>query len=248
MTRPPQDKELKALFREGRSWGEDRLAANDRSRIIAWIVAGVAILIAALEAIALAGLIPLKTVVPMAVLVDRQTGHVTTVDPSHGADLSADAALTRSMLAQYVMARETIDRASVAKDYRKVVLWSADSARNAYLATMKPGNPANPYSQVGSTESVQVAIRSVSTLEPGTAMVRFDLVRQGSAGAAALAQPYVAVLRYRYRQRALSDADRFINPLGFEVSTYRRDAEAPPAAQPVAVAAPMQATAESAVR
>lgn len=234
MTSPPQDAELKALFREGRTWGQDRLADNDRSRRIAWAIAGIATTIAALEAVALAGLIPLKTVVPMAVLVDRQTGHVTTVDPNQPAALAADAALTRSLLAQYVTARETLDRASVAEDYRKIVLWSGEGARTVYLAMMKPGSPSNAYAQLGGTETVRTVIRSVSTLEPGTAMVRFDTLREGIAGTPPVAQPYVAIMRYRYRQRALSEADRFINPLGFEVTSYRRDAEAPPPAMPAA--------------
>lgn len=230
MTSQPQDKELKALFREGRSWGADRLADNDRSRRVAWIIAGVAATIAALEAVALAGLIPLKTVVPMAVLVDRQTGHVTAIDPAQPTRLGGDAALTRSMLAQYVTARETVDRSSVSEDYRKTVLWSAGSARTAYLAQMKPGSPGNPYAQVRGTETVRVSIRSVSTLEPGTALVRFDLLRGFGAGAQTAQQSYVAVIRYGYRQRNLTEADRFTNPLGFEVTSYRRDAESPPPA------------------
>lgn len=238
MTSQPRDPELKSLFREGRSWGEDRLAANDRSRTIAWAIAGIATTVAALEAIALAGLVPMKTVVPMAVLVDRETGAVTTVDPTHGVNLAADAALTRSMLAQYVSARETIDRSSIAKDYRKVVLWSGGSARSQYLAAMKPGNPANPYSGLRNGDAVGVTIRSVSNLEPGTAMVRFDLVRQNASGAPPLAQPFVAVMRYAYRQRALSESDRFIDPLGFEVTSYRRDAETPPPAAASPASAP----------
>lgn len=228
MTDLSNDKDLKSTYREGNSWAGDRLADNARSRRIAWIIAGIATLVAALEAIALAGLIPLKTVVPMAVLVDKQTGAVTTVDPTKATEIAPDSALTRSMLAQYVTARETIDRASVSQDYRKVALWSGGEARTAYLAQMKPGNPTNPYVRMPGNATVQVVIRSVSPLDKASALVRYDLIEQGIAGTAPTIRPYVSLLRYQYRKRDLSEADRFINPLGFEVIQYRRDAEAPP--------------------
>lgn len=239
MTDQPKSADLDAYFRDAGSWADDRRSGDSRAlRLVSW-VAGVAVVVALAEAIALASLLPLKTVVPMAVLVDRQTGAVTTVDPTGSTDIAPDSALTRSMLAQYVMARETIDRASVRQDYRKAVLWSGGNAKVQYLAMMKPGNPANPYQSAPATMIVQPVIRSVTTLEDGSAMVRFDRVVQGG-GPAVASQPFVALLRYGYRKRALSDADRLVNPLGFEVVSYRRDAEAPPAplVQPVVAAQP----------
>ena len=227
MNERPDDPELRALYREGRTWGDDRLAGVERSKRLAWWIAGAGVAVAVLEAIALAGLVPLRTVVPYTVLVDRQTGYVTTVDPSKAVDIAPDAALTRSQLAQYVVARETIDRAGVAADYRKVVLWSGGSARASYLEMMKAGNADNPYIRTPRATVIRAEIRSVSTLEPGSAMVRYDLIT-GSAGGGAVAQPYVSLLRYAYRKRPLTEGDRFINPLGFEVVSYRRDPEAVP--------------------
>ena len=50
-------------------------------------------------------------------------------------------------------------------------------------------------------------------------------------GATPAAQPqppraWVAVIRYRYSGEPMSLEDRFVNPLGFQVLRYRRDAEA----------------------
>jgi type IV secretion system protein VirB8 len=48
----------------------------------------------------------------------------------------------------------------------------------------------------------------------------------------------VAIIRYHYSGQPMSVEDRFVNPLGFQVLRYRRDAEAlppePPAAPPAA--------------
>ena len=229
MTKHQPDAELKSYFREARSWADDRQDRQARTQWIAWTIAGVATTIAALEAIALAGLVPLKTVVPMAVLVDRQSGHVTTLDPSQPARLAPDAALAKSMLAQYVTAREALDRGTIASDYRKVALWSGQTARSSYLASMAPANPANPLARLPRQISVQARIKSVSLLDNGQAFVRYDLIERNETGSESRPAPYVSVIRYRFRDRPLVESDRFINPLGFEVLRYRKDPEAAPA-------------------
>lgn len=239
MNKHQPDPQLESYFREAGSWADDKAGQNARSRRIAWIIAGVATTIAALEAIALAGLTPLKTVVPMTVLVDRQTGHVTTLDPSKPVHLAPDVALARSMLAQYVTARETLDRATIATDYRKVALWSGESAKGSYFAQMKPGNPGNPLNRMPGRISVQARIKSVSILEEGQALVRYDLVQRDDNSGESRPAPYLSIIRYRFRDRPLAESDRFINPLGFEVIRYRKD---PEAALPAAEAAPRQAS------
>lgn len=234
MIKHPDNPELQALFRGGQSWADDRLEQNVRSRKVAWIIAGVAVTIAALEAIALAGAVPLKTVVPYTVLVDAQTGYVTTLDPSKPLSIAPDSALAKSMLAQYVTARESVDRSSIGVDYRKVMLWSDGPARQAYLAMMRSGNPANPFNGLGNGIAYRAEVKSVSILEPGSALVRFDLSRESQGSASTGSQPYVSVIHYRFRDRPLAEADRFVNPLGFEVIRYQRDAEAlPTIARPV---------------
>jgi len=225
MTKHQSDADLQSYFREARTWADDRHEMASRSQRLAWIIAAIATTVAALEAIALAGLAPLKTVVPMTVLVDRQTGHVTTLDPSQPTRIEPDAALAKSMLAQYVSARESLDRATVANDYRKVLLWSGETARASYLAMMKPGNAGNPLARLPREVSLHATIKSVSLVANGQALVRYDLVQRNESGGIALPSPYVSVVRYRYRDRPLAEADRFINPLGFEVIAYRKDPE-----------------------
>lgn len=240
MNKHQGDPELQGYFRQARTWADDRQERGARLQRVAWIIAGVATTIAALEAVALAGLTPLKTVVPMTVLVDRQTGHVTTLDPSQPVRLSPDSALAKSMLAQYVIARESIDRSTIAGDYRKVALWSGETAQSSYYATMKAGSPDSPFAHLPRQTSVEVHIKSVSLLEQGQALVRYDLVERNDAGNRSQPAPYVSVIRYRFRDRPLAESDRFINPLGFEVQRYRKDPEALAVTGPSAPMKPQQ--------
>ena len=89
------------------------------------------------EALALVMLLPLKTVEPYTLLVDRQTGYVEALKPIERQTIAPDAALTRSFLVQYVIARESFDRPSLKANYRKTALWSAPEARAAYVAAMQ---------------------------------------------------------------------------------------------------------------
>jgi len=218
-------------FDKAAGWAAETQLLSLRSRRLGWTVAAVAIGIVALQALALVLLTPLKTVQPITLLVDRQTGFVQAVDPDTPLRIAADEALTQSFLAQYVNAREGFDRATVGIDYRKVALLSAGAARSSYLSEMPAANPASPFRRYASGTVVGVRVKSVSRLEPGSAIVRFDTQQQSPGGGVAPVQPWISVIRYTFSRAPMSLEDRLVNPLGFKALTYRRSAEAPPPVQ-----------------
>lgn len=233
--------ERETYFKEARSWAEDTRAKTSRSKQIAWTIAGIAVGAAAFEAVALAMLTPLKTVQPITLLVDRQTGFVQALDPTTPQRVSADAALTEAYLAQYVSAREGFDRATLQVDYRRVALWSAGRARASYLSNIAATNPASPIQALPGGTLISVRVKSVSRLQAGVSLVRFDTQRVDRNGQAEAARPWISVIRFRYSDAPMAFGDRLVNPLGFQVTGYRRDAEAPPVAE-VAVSPPTAST------
>lgn len=227
---------LDAYLRDAESWAEDRNATADRSRRIAWWVAGVAAAIALLEAIALVLLVPLKKTEPYTLMVDRQTGFVQAIDPLSVERISPDSALTRSFLAQYVVARESfaIDRAQ--SDYRKVALWSAGGARDQYMRAMQPDSATSPFNTLPRRAVVDVEIRSVTSLSADTALIRFTTRRSDGGAPAQSERHYAATVTWRFRAAEMTADDRLLNPLGFQVTRYRRSPETLPEARPAAVA------------
>jgi len=219
-------------FDHAAGWAVDVQMLAARSRRLAWTIGGVAIAIAALEAVALAMLVPLKTVQPITLLVDRQTGFVQALDPVSPKRVLADDALTQSLLAQYVAAREGFDRATVGADYKKVGLWSAGPARQSYLSAMQPGSPASPFGLYPAGTIVDVHVKSVSRIGPGLALVRFAARLDDADRGRATEAAYIATVRYRFLDAAMSFEDRLINPLGFQVTGYRRESEAPDSIPP----------------
>lgn len=236
------DERLEDYYREAESWAEDRQRSVARSTRIAWIVAGIASVIALAEALALAALVPLKREVPYTLLVDRQTGYVEALRPLDASTVAPDTALTRSFLVQYVIARESFDADSVAGDYRKVGLWSAGEARERYLASMSASNPASPLAALPRRAIITVEVRSVSSLSANTALVRFSTVRTDPGGRPQAPQHWAVVITYRYSAGEMSAEDRLANPLGFQVTRYRRDPETLPEAAGLPEVAPVPAT------
>lgn len=226
---------LEGYYRDAESWAEDRNAGLERSSRTAWWVAGGAASIALLEAIALVLLVPLKTVEPYTLLVDRQTGYVQALKPLSREIVAPDAALVRSFLVQYVIAREGFAFDTLQSDYRKVALWSAGDARERYIRGMQAGNPQSPLATLPRRAVQQVEIVSVSSLSASTSLVRFT-TRRSDAGAPALTpQHWAAVLTWRFSGAEMTAADRLINPLGFQVTRYRKDAETAPEPAPVLI-------------
>lgn len=227
--------EREAYYREAASWAQDQQQALRSSRRIAWIVASIATGVAVMLALTIMLLTPLKTVVPYTLLVDRQTGFVQAVDPLEPQRISGDAALTQSFLVQYVIARESFDIDAVQANYRKVSLWSADSARTRYVSMMQATNPESPLTRFPRSTIIDTLVKSVSPMANGKAMVRFETRRSDRGAPPRVTGSWVALVSYRFAGEPLRVEDRFLNPLGFQVVRYQRDPEALPPPDPVMV-------------
>ena len=226
--KPMKKDEMQRYYRAAGDWSSDQRQAMATSRKVAWIVAIVATVIALVEAIALMLLTPLKTSVPYTLLVDRHTGYVQALDPIKTDKISPDKALTQSLIVQYVLARENFDFATIRDSYRKVWQWSAERARTDYTTAMQVNNPSSPLVTMPRGTTFETQIRSISPMANGTMLVRFERMRRDRTGRLQERRSWVAVLTYRFSDKSLSVDARFVNPLGFEVTEYRRSPEAPP--------------------
>lgn len=223
---------LDAYYVEAGSWAHDREEELVRSRRTAWLIAGIAVAVAVLLAIALVVLMPLKTVQTVTLMTDKQTGFVQVVDPINPDRISPDSALTRSFLTQYVTAREGFDVDAVQASYRRVALWSSGEARSTYVGSQQASNPESPLARYPRSTVVETEVKSISSLGPDVAMVRFMTRRRDQGGQLQPPAHWVAVMNYRFVGEPMRMEDRLINPLGFQVTRYRRDPEAPPPPEP----------------
>ncbi len=220
--------ERETRIADGRTWALDRSEALAKWARAGWIVAGVATTVAVLEAFALMSIAPLKTVVPYTLLVDRTTGYTETLEGLHPQTIKPQAALTRSLLAQYVVARESYDVDSIKGQYYRVGLWSAGRARRDYLALMPATNPESPINIYTRDALLDAKVSSVDIANSGNAKVRFITERRDTPTGASARTWWVAEIDYRFTREPMEAADRLVNPLGFTVTRYRRFQETPP--------------------
>lgn len=210
------------------SWAVSVTEDLKRSNRIAWLVASVAAIIAILEGLALVFLVPLKSVEPYTLLVDRQTGHVEALAPLDTKVVTPDAALTRSFLVQYVIARESFTQDTLQDDYRKVSLWSARLVAERYQRLMDASNSQSPLSYLQRGSAVRTEIKSVSELAQDRSMVRFATTIVDGRGREQEPQNWVAIIGYGFSAASMSERDRYLNPIGFQVTSYRRNVETIP--------------------
>ena len=217
--------DLKVYFDDARRWDEDRLAGAIRSRRVAWFVAAAAGLLAVAAVSAVAALTPLKRVEPFVVRVDNATGAVDVMTALAGTDhVSANEAVTKAFLATYVRARESWLPPAAEANFRQVSIMSTPAEQQRWAAFFRPANPASPQVALGAANTAEVEIRAISFVDPRVASVRFrKIVRQGQSQA--MAGDWIATIAFAYTKAPMAEGDRWRNPLGFQVASYRADPE-----------------------
>jgi type IV secretion system protein VirB8 len=216
--------DLKAYFAEAQSWDRERFVAADRSKRLAWIVAGTASVIAVVGVASVAMLSPLKTVVPYVVTVDRSTGATEVTQQLRGdKTITYDEAVRKYFLASYVRAREGWIPQARQEFFNQVLALSAPEEQRRWISFYKKDNPDSPQNQLTAGDTVFVAVRAVSFISPNVAQVRFTkrLERDGQA----TETPAIATITFDVLSKPESEAGRYANPLGFQVKSYRADVE-----------------------
>jgi type IV secretion system protein VirB8 len=216
--------DLKAYFGEAKRWDQDRLAAAQRSKRLAWSVAAGAGLLALAAVGAVAALTPLKTVEPFVVRVDRSTGAVDVMTGLKGEDhLTYDEAVTKYFLGLYVRAREGwLPRAAEA-NFRQVAIMSAPAEQERWADAFRPANPESPQVAWGDNAASLIDVRAISFVSPKVASVRFHRTLRQSQQTTE--SDWIATIAFTYTKAPMAEADRLRNPLGFQVVTYRSDPE-----------------------
>lgn len=217
--------EREEYFENARSWTDTQSGSALRERKIAWIIAGIATAIALILALTLLILLPLKSVEPYVVTVDRQTGAVQVATGVAPGQLSQNEAVIQAELARYVRARESFDATDLPRMYRQVQLMSARDVSATYVRRMALKNPNSPLRTLNRGDTLSVAIKSVSLIASGSAIVRFDVTRITPGGSEPAINTFVSAISFGFNGRPLRAVDRFDNPLGFQVTRYRRDIE-----------------------
>src|SRR3990167_6657253 len=151
--------EIDKYVSEVRSWETDRVHTEQKSRQLAWRVAGVSLLLACLCVGAVAALVPLKTVEPYVIRVDNSTGVIDVVHALKGGDTTYNEAVNKYFAQLYVRAREGYFREIADVNYRTVGLLSGNTEQQRYFDYFTPKNPQSPLVVYGKYAKVNITIK-----------------------------------------------------------------------------------------
>lgn len=216
---------LDAYFQEAQSWELDKDEARKKSEKRAWIVASVSGAIAFMAVCAVVALTPLKTVVPYIIRVDNSTGIVDVVNALKDGETNYEEAMNKYWAQWYVRFREGYSKELATDYYNNVALMSDNQEQQRYYAYFTPKNPSSPLNLYGEYAKARIHIKGTSFINPTTALVRYskDIERGNDKPQTT---HWAATIVFKYIGLPMSEKDREVNPLGFQVTEYRNDPEA----------------------
>lgn len=216
--------DLEQYLEESRGLERDYLEELVRSRRAAWrVAAGAAVLTAAALA-AVVALVPLKRVEAFVLRVDNATGAVDVVTTLRDGQASYGEAVDRYFLNKYVLAREAYEYETLQTAYDTTALLSGADVQREYAALFD--GPKARDKVLANRVRIVARVRSIA---PGTtrntALVRFATRAVHGDGTSEPEESLVATVGFRYVAGPMREQDRLVNPLGFQVTSYRVDPE-----------------------
>jgi type IV secretion system protein VirB8 len=228
-----EKKDFAKYLVEARSWENDKVRNLEVSKRTAWIVALVASILAAISIVTVALLTPIQRVDAYVVKVDSGTGLVNVVKQLQNGDTNYDEAINKYFTQWYVRWREGFVQERAQEFYYNVGLMSAYAEQSRYLKQYDPGNSSSPLNIYKRGGRSQITIKSTVFDAPGAARVQF-IKEEDWGGKDQKVSQWTAIIFYKFTGAPMSDKDREINPLGFQVINYTVSQDKPAENTPLA--------------
>lgn len=221
-----EKQDFENYLKEARSWETDKVQEIMKSRKTAWRVATASGIVAFASVMAIAMLMPLKKVEPFVIRVDNSTGIVDVVQTIKDGKTNYDEAINKYFTQLYVRYREGYAKDIAADYYVNVGTMSSSLEQQKYFQTFNPKNPQSPLNLYGDTAKIKIGIKSTSFISPNVALVRYTKALERGMDKPIVSH-WAATITFKYSSSAMSEKDRGVNPLGFQVTEYRNDPDAP---------------------
>jgi type IV secretion system protein VirB8 len=161
-----------------------------------------------------------RTFDPFVIQVDNTTGVTTIVNPISSDILNGNDALAQYFIKKYVTARETYNPVDFDNLARKTIsLLSSSQLYYSYIGYIR--NKSNdPLIKYGQQNTTFLVVKSWSKVANDKYILRFSI---NETDGEKRTYDKIAVISFNYQPMELSDSDRDINPVGFQVIGYRVD-------------------------
>lgn len=209
-----------------KSWFQDKYQSILVQRNILAIVSLASIISSLLAIYTVKSLTPLKSVEPFIIQIEEKSGITQLVDPIDRGKLGSEEALDDYFLWYYTRARETYHPADQRRNWNISRVMSAQKVFSDYLSDISPNNPASASAVLGSSGTRVLRDPTITYLDlpdKKVAQVRFHV--EETFKTVKTRYPKIATIEYDYFAMELKREERLVNPLGFQVMSYRLDEE-----------------------
>jgi type IV secretion system protein VirB8 len=219
-----KEKSLKKI----RNWYQDRYETVMIQRNVLFIIVAAMIGIFALTILGIIELNSKKVYEPFIVQIEETTGVITKVNSATIKNLPAEKSVRNASLVRYILARESYNYADFRFNYNQIVrLMSSKDVYGAFNAMISTANPESPV-PLGYSAKVEIRIKSLIDLDEKDNLVQIRVekakiptnVSNEEEYFKRSAKSYIITLKYQYRDLDLSETERYINPLGMQVTAY----------------------------
>lgn len=166
-----------------------------------------------------------KSLVPYVIEIEEKSGIPTIVEQLNESHFTADVSLKRYFIYSFLSAAQGYNPGTFREDYRKLALFSTPSVFREIQASINPRNPQSPAAMIGNRGIIEVAIKSLIFQTPNSVTIRYRLKNIGSVSGFANNRDMIAEMDFRFTNLTLSQQDRYINPIGFQVTRFVADQE-----------------------
>lgn len=203
-----------------RNWFEERYETLTVHRNILFALVFFILLFSIAAVGGIAYVINAKKFDPFVIQIDEDTGAARIVNPLVSKALTADESIAKYFIKKYVIARETYNPVDFETYARKIIrLLSSNNIYWGYRGYIK-ADTNNPLLKYGQKNTTFLTVKSWSKLSEDEFIMRFALTET-----AGRQQSYnkIAVIKFEFIAMELTEEERDINPIGFQVIGYRVD-------------------------
>ncbi|NSM56223.1 type IV secretion system protein [Wolbachia endosymbiont of Atemnus politus] len=166
-----------------------------------------------------------STIEPFVIEIEKKSGIVQLVDPVTVKQYSADEVLNNHFIAEYIKSREVFNPYHYNYNYyTKVRLFSSPSVYSEFINYIRSQNIDDLFNLYSDFITSEFKVRSIQKLDNGAVQVRFTVESIRKNGSS-IKKNKIVIMSYRYAPLKMDDQQRYINPLGFQVTSYRVDDE-----------------------
>lgn len=174
--------------------------------------------------------IPIVTVEPFVIQVEPKSGITQVVNSQSAREIAASEAINTYFIVRYIKSRETVD--SALKYHHEVVrLMSAPYVYAPYAWEVSPNNPDSFMARSGGQGVRDVKIRSMARTDRNPTcidklcqvQIRITIYENGKQHQSV--QHQIIYMDYTFTNVNLTQYERYVNPIGFRVVSYRKTDE-----------------------